>query len=60
MDVEKLNDALDMFTMFFTNFSTLEEENVKKLISLLREGGRVDLADALAMGGIAAGLWRPE
>lgn len=57
MPTEKLNAALDIFTMFFTNSNTIDEDNIKKLTLLLVEGGRTDLADALAMQGIAAGLW---
>jgi hypothetical protein len=50
------NAAINTLVMFLTNDNTIEPEAVAELIANLRRAGRIDLADAVAIGGFAAAL----
>lgn len=52
--IEEGDKALDLCVMFLTNTNTINEDKQAELVKHLRESGRVDLADAIAMGGFAA------
>ncbi len=50
----EMNKALEICIMFLTNANTITDEKQADLIKHLREAGRADLADAVAVGGMAA------
>lgn len=46
--------ALEICVMFLTNVNTIIEEKQTELVKHLRTAGMVELADAVAVGGIAS------
>lgn len=55
-ELAEKNAALDTLVMFLTNANTITEEAQAELVTNLRRAGRVDLADAVALGGFASAL----
>lgn len=52
--VEMLEDAISICVQFLTNTNTITDEMQVRLVKCLKDANRLDLADAIAVGGFAS------